>query len=110
MFENPKFLYLKEDRQYKTIVIHIEAMAYSGRHGLGGYVPRAALQILGAVLSDAKKLVTEGLWEPAPGGWQIHGWDEFQLSSDEVKQRHDRAQKAASSRWNKRNGVPMDDA
>jgi hypothetical protein len=100
MFENPKFLYLVEDRQYKSVVIHIAAMCYSGRHGLDGYIPKSALRIIGSTVSDATKLVTNGLWNPAPGGWQINGWAEYQPSNEEIKKRSDNARKAASSRWN----------
>lgn len=109
MFENPKFLYILEDRQYKTIAIHLQAMCYSGRIGLDGYIPKSALPRLGAVLSDAKKLVTYGLWEPAQGGWQIHGWGEYQATSSEVKARSERARQAAITRWKPQEGGPMDD-
>jgi hypothetical protein len=107
IFENPKFLYLIEDRQYKSITVHIAAMCYSGRHGLDGFVPKSALRVIGSSTSDATKLVTNGLWMPAPGGWQINGWAEYQLSNDEVKTRSDKARKAAASRWNSSNGGPV---
>lgn len=108
MFENPKLLYLKEDGKYRAIVIHLEAMAYSGRHGLCGYLPRACLRILGATARDAKTLVESALWDPAPGGWQIHGWDEYQLSAEDMQKRRERAQKGAAGRWGKRNGQVVD--
>jgi hypothetical protein len=111
IFDNPKFLFLKEDRQYRTIVIHLEAMTFSGRTGLAGYVPAAALRGLGATRNDASRLVSAGLWEPVPGGWQIHGWDEHQLSEDDMQKRRSRAEKAAAARWAKRNGTdPNHDA
>lgn len=109
MFENPKLLYLKEDKQYKAVIVHLEGMCYSGRHGLAGYVPKAALRIIGATAADANRLVTAGLWSPAPGGWQINGWDEYQLADDEAQKRSEKAQKAAQARWAKeRNGAEHD--
>lgn len=99
MFENPKILYLKEDKQYKAIIVHLEGMSYSGRHGLAGYIPKAALRIIGATATDAGRLVTAGLWSPAPGGWQINGWEEYQLADDEAQRRSEKAQKAAAARW-----------
>jgi hypothetical protein len=110
MFENPKLLYLQEDKQYRTIVAYLQSMCYSGRHGLAGFVPKAALRILGATASDANRLVTEGLWLPAPGGWSINGWDEYQLSNDEALARSEKAKKAAAARWAKRNGREFHDA
>lgn len=109
MFENPKLLYLQEDKQYRTVVSYLQGMCYSGRHGLAGFIPKAALRIIGATLADANRLVTEGLWNPAPGGWQINGWDEYQLSNEEAVARSDKAKKAAAARWARRNGKDFHD-
>ncbi|WP_104182740.1 hypothetical protein [Mycobacterium avium] len=110
MFENPKLLYLKEDKQYKTIVVHLEAMTYSGRHSLAGFVPKAALRVIGATMADANRLVAAALWTPAPGGWDINGWEEFQLANDEALRRSEKAKKAAAARWANRNGKEFIDA
>lgn len=99
MFENPKMLYLKEDRQFKAIVVHLEAMSYSGRHGLAGYMPKAALKVVGGTQADMNRLVSSGLWAPAPGGWQVNGWEEYQLVDEEAQRRSEKAQKAAAKRW-----------
>ena len=110
MFENPKLLYLQEDKQYRTIVSYLQGMCYAGRHGLAGFIPKAALRIIGATASDANRLVTEGLWVPAPGGWQINGWEEYQLANEEATKRSEKAKKAAAARWANRNGRKFDDA
>lgn len=110
IFENPKLLYLKEDKHFRTIVVHLEAMAYSGRHGLGGFVPKAALRIIGGTLADANRLVASSLWTPAPGGWDINGWDEYQLANHEAAARSEKAKKAAAARWARRNGREFEDA
>lgn len=101
MFENPKLLYLKEDKQHKAIIVHLEGMCYSGRHGLAGYIPKAALRIIGATAADANRLVNAGVWEPAPGGWQIKDWGEYQLLDEDAAKRSEKAQKAAAARWAK---------
>lgn len=101
MFENPKLLYLQEDKQHKVIVVHLQGMCYSGRHGLAGYIPKAALRLLGATLADVDKIVAQGLWSPAPGGWQVNDWDEYQLADEEAGARSLKAQKAAAARWAK---------
>lgn len=110
IFENPKLLYLQEDKQYRTIVSYLQGMCYSGRHGLDGFVPKAALRIIGATAGDADRLVVEGLWNPAPGGWSVNGWDEYQLSNGESLARSEKAKKAAAVRWSRRNGKTFDDA
>jgi len=109
MFDNPKLLYLQEDRQYRAIVAYLQGMCYSGRHNLGGFIPKAALRVLGATASDATQLVTHDLWRPAPGGWDINGWNEFQLSDIEVTKRSEKAKKAAAARWAHRNGRQLKD-
>lgn len=110
IFDNPKLLYLQEDKQYRAIVAYLQGMCYSGRHGLAGFVPKAALRIIGASIGDATRLVAEGLWRPAPGGWDINGWSDFQLSSEEATRRSEKAKKAAAARWAKRNGREFHDA
>jgi hypothetical protein len=103
MFENPKLLYLKEDKKFRAIVVHLEGMTYSGRHALAGFIPKAALRIIGATTADARILVEAGLWDVVAGGWQVHDWDEYQLSADDMQVRRDRAQKGAAARWKREN-------
>jgi len=104
MFEHPKILNLKEDKQWRAIVAHLEAMSYTGRNALAGYVPKTAVRLLHIQPGDVNRLVSEGLWAPAPGGWQINGWNEYQLADEEALARSDKAKKAAAARWDRRNG------
>jgi hypothetical protein len=110
MFENHKLLYLKEDKQFRAIVVHLEGMTYSGRHGLDGFIPKAALRIIGATVRDANVLAAAGLWDIAPGGWTVHGWNEYQLSAEDMERRRERAQKGAAARWGKDGAkvIPLD--
>lgn len=110
MFEHPKVLNLKEDRQWRAIVAHLEAMAYIGRNALAGYIPKTAVRLLHITESDVRRLVAEGLWMPAPGGWEINDWAEFQLADAEAMARSEKAKKAAAARWDNRNGRKNDDA
>lgn len=102
MFENPKLLYLKEDGKYRAIVAHLEAMAYSGAQGLGGFLPKAAVKRIDVTPGDIKRLIDEDLWQPVPGGWQINDWAEYQLTGEEIERRSERGRKAAAARWNHR--------
>lgn len=110
MFENPKILNLKEDKQWRAVVAHLEAMAYTGRNALAGYIPKTAVRLLHIVPADVTRLVSEGLWMPAPGGWQINGWDEYQLADQESLARSEKAKKAAAARWDRRNGRAQEPA
>jgi hypothetical protein len=104
IFDNPKFLDLKEANQFRAIVIHIQAMCYSGRHGLAGFLPKSALRGLAATKKTVETLLLHSLWIEVPGGYQINDWNEYQLTSDEIETRRKRAQTAAAARWNS-NGV-----
>lgn len=108
MFENLKLLYLKEDRKHKAIVLHLEAMCFTGRQGLAGFIPKAALKIIGATPVDARCLVEASLWVPVPGGWEIKDWDEYQVSDDAAVSRSNHARKAAVARWGK-SGAQVED-
>lgn len=110
MFEHPKILNLKEDRQWRAIIAHLEAMTYIGRNALAGYIPKTAVKLLHITDSDVRRLVAEGLWKPAPGGWEINGWDEFQLADAESIARSENAKKAAAARWDRRNGKEVSNA
>lgn len=103
-FENPKLLNLKEDKQFRAVVAYLEMMTYSGRHGLAGFVPKAAIRQLHITTGDVQKIAAERLISPAPGGWEINGWAEFQLADPESLARSEKAKKAAAARWKNRNG------
>lgn len=105
-FDHPKVLSLMDAGHYRAIVVHMAAMTYSGKHGLDGYIPSYALRVLGGEEDDAKLLMDAGLWLPAPAGWDINGWREYQFSSSEEEDRRrrlsERGRKAAAARWNKK--------
>lgn len=104
-FDHPKLLSLMDNEEHRAIVVHLAAMTYSGKHGLDGYVPRYALRVLGGRQKDADTLLEVGLWVPAPSGWDINGWREYQFSSHEEEERRrrlsERGRKAAAARWKK---------
>jgi hypothetical protein len=97
--DHPKVLELVADKAFQAAFAHTCAMSYSGKHGTNGYIPKSALPFIHARKVDADRLVNVGLWDPAVGGWQIHGWDEKQVSDDEAKARSEKARKAAQKRW-----------
>lgn len=101
--DHPKILALidghKEGRA--SAFVHICAMAYAGRHGTDGFVPREALSRINGRTADAERLCQAGLWKDIGGGWLINGWDEYQASDQSTKERSERARKAAAIRWGK---------
>jgi hypothetical protein len=109
IFRNAKLLSLREEKQYRSIVTYLDGMCYSGEQGYAGYIPKEALRVIGAVKADVDRLVSEGLWSPAPGGWQVNGWEDYQLADEESLARSEKAKKAAAARWAKRNGRSFDE-
>lgn len=95
---NPKVLELVADKRHKAAFVYVCALAYSGSHGTDGYLPATCLPFIHASRTDANHLVEVGLWMPAPNGWQINGWDEFQVSDEAARKRRERAQKGGHAR------------
>ncbi len=102
IFDHPKFLGLLSDNQHRAVVLHLAAMAYAGKHGTDGFIPREALVFLHGRVVDAGHLVAAELWHECAGGWDINGWDEYQISDDAAKARREQAKRAAAVRWSKK--------
>lgn len=100
---NPKVLELAARKKWRAAFVYLGSLAYCGQHGTDGYVPTNALPFIHATRADAAELVDVGLWLTAPGGWEINGWMEFQISDDESKERRSRQEQASKKancvRW-----------
>ena len=90
---NPKVLELVVAKRKDTAFVYVCSLGYAGQHGTDGFIPQAALPFIHATRKDAVLLVRVGLWIPAPGGWLVNGWDEFQVSDEAARKRRERAQK-----------------
>ena len=97
--QNPKILYLVEDKKHRAIVTYIAGLAYAGAQGTDGFLPTACLPVIHGAKVDAKALVDVGLWVETIGGWEINSWDEHQQSNEETQLRRKRARDAAMQRW-----------
>lgn len=76
------------------------SLTYAGKHGTDGFIPRGALARLNGKSKHADLLVRVGLWHDQAGvGWQINGWTEFQMSTEETQTRSAKARAAALARW-----------
>jgi hypothetical protein len=123
MPDHPKIIDLCErgDAGVAAAFVWVCSLAYSGKHGTDGFVPRGILPRLNGKAKHAQLLVAHRLWdELPPKGWQIHGYDEYQmLVATEVEmrqaasiggltaaanmtaeERSARASAAARARWN----------
>src|SRR5215475_7151013 len=99
---NPKLLAMVQEKDgHRAGLVYLCSLGYSGAHGTDGFLPRECLPFIHARAIDAARLVRHGFWREQPGGWLIHGWDEFQESSTETQGRRARAQAAAMARWEK---------
>lgn len=105
--DNPKILALIDSHKdgRASAFVYLCSLTYSGKHGLDGFIPRECLsRSLHGKPDDARRLVTASLWRETPAGWEINGWDEFQESNGETKDRSARARAAAQARWAKARG------
>jgi hypothetical protein len=101
-FDHPKVLGLLADNHHRAVLLHLASMAYAGKHGTDGFIPREALVFLHGGILDANQLVLAQLWTQNAGGWDINGWDEYQVSDDAAKARREKAKNAAAIRWSKK--------
>lgn len=101
MPDNPKVIALVDgDRGGRAAAfVWVCSLAYSGKHGTDGFIPKAALPRINGRPADARLLVEAGLWKDEGVGWSINGWDEFQESTAETVARSERARTAAMARW-----------
>ena len=80
--DHPKILELVDGRGGREAgFVYCCSLAYAGKHGTDGFIPKAALSRVNGRPADAQRLVEVGLWETAVGGWQIHGWLERQQAA-----------------------------
>jgi len=96
---NPKMLCLASQSRWRACFVYVASLAYAGAHGTDGYISEAVLPFVHATKKEATDLVKAGLWHADVGGWQINGWDEFQISDEETQKRKKKARDAAMSRW-----------
>ena len=102
MPDNPKILGLLEERDgHRAAFVWVCCLAYAGKHGTDGFIPRGAAAFVHGRTQDFARLCDVNALVLVAGGWEIHGWGEFQESSDESQKRRERAQKAAAVRWSK---------
>ena len=112
---NPKVLDLVHAKGFRAVTAYIAGLAYSGEHGLDGFLPESALPYLHATTATASQLVAVGLWDPQHGGWDIHDWADYQPTSEQVERRKAAAKRNAEARWKKQRAeslravVPMTD-
>jgi hypothetical protein len=98
---NPKVLTLAEDKKWQAIACYVASLGYSGAQGSDGFLPKSCLVFIHGTTRIAADLVSVGLWNGCPGGWEINGWLEYQGSSEEHATRKARAKAAAEVRWEK---------
>src|SRR5688500_3818147 len=102
MPDNPKVLGLLTEKDgHRAAFVWDCCIAYAGKHGTAGFIPRESVSRVNARAVDMARLEAVGMLTQSAGGWSINGWDEFQLVTPEALARKEKAQKAAAARWSK---------
>ena len=103
MPDNPKLLGLLTEKDgHRAAFVWVCCMAYAGKHETAGFIPREAVTRVNGRSADMARLVASNLLTEGAGGWDINGWDEFQLSDESAVARREKARKAAAKRWSNR--------
>jgi hypothetical protein len=95
---NPKVLELVAQKKWRALFVLQCSWAYAGQHGTGGFIGELSLPCIHATKAEAETLVSAGFWDMVPGGWDIHDWDEKQVSDEAARKRRERAQKGGLKR------------
>ena len=98
---NPKVVELVAANKWRAFCVYIASIAHAGAHGTDGYIPESCLFLIHATKREANELVAAGLWHLSSGGWDINGWDEFQVSDEAARKRRERAQKGGIAKAQK---------
>lgn len=73
----------------RAAYLYVCGLCYANEHLTDGRLPRAVLPALAPGVRDARRLaarlVNAGLWETTSFGWQIHDYEEYQRSADQVR-------------------------
>jgi hypothetical protein len=103
MPDHPKIIEMVDNNREgrAAAFVWVCSLAYSGKHGTDGFIPKGALVRINGRTADARLLVANGLWKDEGVGWSIPGWAEYQETNEETQRRADRARKAAAARWGK---------
>lgn len=92
------------------LAVHVRALCYAARNLTDGFIPTGVVPSLTADLGRVSRaaaasdwpaiLVSTGLWDAAPGGYQIHDYLEFNPSREKVEAGR-RAVADRVARWKK---------
>lgn len=93
----------------------VRAGSYASAHLTDGFIA-SAIALAMANECDADALVNVGLWDRVDGGYQFHGWDEWQPDAEEERKRREErsekrraaGRKGAEVRWGKKGAKKSD--
>jgi hypothetical protein len=83
----------------RALLLFIFGLCYCGEQGTAGAIPAVALPSLRGSSRLAALLVSVGLWEEVPQGWEVHDFADYQPITMAALQRSERARTAARARW-----------
>lgn len=86
-WSHPKTLALTND----AVSLWTRSGSWSCQHLTDGFIPDAAMKVLGGTTKVANELVKVGYWDRVDGGWLFHDWADYQERSEVVKKRRDDA-------------------
>lgn len=69
----------------------VRAGSWSGQQLTDGFIPKAALMMLGADVSIADELVHVGYWQATAGGYQFTDWENHQQSAVDARSKQQAA-------------------
>lgn len=84
---------------YRAVAVYVFSLAWAGGQGTDGHIPEHVVPLLHGTTKTAEMLAQVGLWDEAPGGWQIRNYA-LRQELAEVTEQRDKAKKASSQKAN----------
>lgn len=89
------------------------ALSWCSSFPSDGVVPKDMLRVLDGTPSEAASLVSAGLWNVIPEGWQFHQWEERNPDSSSVRASNDGKKTGGKfgshQRWHAKRGLKVAD-
>lgn len=96
-FQHPKVLELLSMRDgFRAAVVWDASIAYAVRNQTDGVIRSAVLPTIHGRKVDAERLVKVGLWDEHPDGYVVHGFAEYQQTSQVTAEIRATKQRAAA--------------
>lgn len=87
-WQHPKLLEIPAEHRNEAAGLWVRAGSWCVMNKTDGLIPHdVPADLLSATVDVVTRLEFAGLWIRVPGGWRMHGWDEWQPTRSGIEER-----------------------